>query len=211
MRLANIKSAISHRLFMKSAGDWVRRNLKLSFLPYYLTEEGLEPIEFNDNDPVGFEVCLINTKDLEEAAKLNHSLNLEHWRALLDKGHICVALKKSNILVAYCWAVPEEYSFRPGSSPLGPRDAYLYNAFTLEEFRGMGLAPYMRKHCYEILRAQGYRRLFSITEYFNTSAINFKMKLGARFISCNLKFSFRNREFGHLVLSRNNAQLATTL
>ena len=128
---------------------------------------------------------------------------------MLDKSHICVALKKSGKVAAYCWADPEEYSFRPEFSPLGPRDAYLYNAFTLEEFRGMGLAPYMRKHCYEVLRAQGYQRLFSITEYFNTSAISFKRKLDARFISCNLRLSFRNREFCHLVLNRNTEPLGT--
>ncbi len=195
---------------MKSTADWVRRNLKLSFLPYYLTEEALEPVKFTDNDPAGFEVCLINTKDLEEAAFLNHAHKLEHWKALLDKGHIFIALKKSDKLAAYCWVDPEEFSFRAGSSPLGPGDVYLYNAFTLEEFRGLGLAPYLRKHCYQVLRAQGFRRLFSITEYFNTSAINFKKKLGARFISCNLRLSFRNREFCHLLLARYNSQQATT-
>jgi hypothetical protein len=47
----------------------------------------------------------------------------------------------------------------------------------MESRRGNNLAPYLVYKSYEILQAMGRDKIYSVTEYFNTSAIKYKRKL----------------------------------
>lgn len=59
-------------------------------------------------------------------------------------------------------------------------EAYLNFMYTYNEFRGQNLAPYLRYHCYKMLEKENKLKLYSISEYFNKPAINFKEKLKAK-------------------------------
>jgi len=47
-------------------------------------------------------------------------------------------------------------------------------------FRGMNLAPQLRRQAYRVLREQGYTHFYSVSEALNTPAVRFKLKLKAR-------------------------------
>ena len=57
-------------------------------------------------------------------------------------------------------------------------------------FRGMAHAPLLRHHLYRHLEAEGVRRFYSITSYFNRSSRKFKAKLGARRIELRADLKF---------------------
>jgi hypothetical protein len=54
-------------------------------------------------------------------------------------------------------------------------------------YRGKGIAPYIRYLGYKELERLGRTRLYSISIYFNTPAVNFKKKLGAEFLELRLR------------------------
>ena len=62
----------------------------------------------------------------------------------------------------------------------------LFDAYTLDSFRGKGIAPYIRYQLYKELEKTGRMTLYSISERFNLSSIRFKKKLNARLVGQGL-------------------------
>jgi hypothetical protein len=63
---------------------------------------------------------------------------------------------------------------------LNTNEAYLLNMFTITNFRGKNLAPYLRYACYRHLEKRLITTKYSVNNYFNKSAINFKKKLNSK-------------------------------
>jgi hypothetical protein len=61
------------------------------------------------------------------------------------------------------------------------------------DFRGKGLAPYIRYHSYKVLERMGYSRIYSVSDYFNTPSLRFKKKLKAKLIELRLVITFFKR------------------
>jgi hypothetical protein len=70
-------------------------------------------------------------------------------------------------------------------------------------YRGRNLAPFLRYAVYEHLNRSGHTKLYSITEYFNTPAVKFKEKLGARQLKLGLCVRFFNRWKWGITLKKN--------
>jgi len=205
MKLKNIKHALKHGLFLQEFKKWLGRHVDFRFIPYYLMEERAFPGEPSVKDPQGYEVRILKGgTELQDIVRQNPSVYTASWKERFEKSHLCVALLKSGRLAAYCWADPEEFNFSPRSLSLEAGDAYLYDAFTIDAFRGQGLAPYMRKQCYRILNEQGYDRFYSVSDLSNSSTIKFKKKLHARILRLRLKIDFRGKELCNLAI-RNYA------
>jgi len=201
MKLANIIYSLKHRIFIQEFKIWFGRQTGIRFFPYYLMEEGSIPVKDSGPDPEGFEVCLIDSGDLQYPDQFGTSVHLETWRKRIEKGDLCIALRKSGQVAAYCWADTREFNFRPETFQLEEGDAYLYDAYTEVAFRGLGLAPYMRKQSYMKLNEMGYHRFYSVSDYFNTPTHRFKKKLNARIVRFVLRISLRNKkELCHVVI-----------
>lgn len=200
MKLAKITHAFKHRLFLATLIKWLDRNLKVRLCPYYLMQEGYSLLKVDSIRPTGYETQIVDSDFLKSSSFLDPSIHKDTWEQRFSKGHLCIALVHSKEIAAYCWADTKEFNFRPESFPLGPKDAYLYDAYTCEAFRGKGLAPYMRQQCYKVLKEQGYEKLYSVTETFNTSSKIFKAKLNAQFVHLYLKLDIRKKEFCHITL-----------
>lgn len=78
------------------------------------------------------------------------------------------------------WIDFDSCNFTPHSVSMKRNEAYLFSMYTMHEFRGMNLAPYLRYKTYECLRKMGKDTFYSISEYFNYSTLKFKKKLNAR-------------------------------
>jgi hypothetical protein len=52
--------------------------------------------------------------------------------------------------------------------------------YTMDDFRGKNLAPYLRYKSYEILKELGRDKIYSVSVLFNSSAIRYKEKLNAK-------------------------------
>ena len=93
---------------------------------------------------------------------------------------MCLALKHQGRLVAFTWCDLNECTFRGHRFRLKDNEAYLFDMYTIEKYRGKGIAPYLRFQLYRELRKLGRVKLYSVSGYLNKSAVKFKDKLGAK-------------------------------
>jgi ribosomal protein S18 acetylase RimI-like enzyme len=73
----------------------------------------------------------------------------------------------------------QELRYKATLINLKNNEAYLWNMYTKESYRGRNLAPYLRYKSYEMLKEMGRDVIYSISDSFNTPAIKFKEKLNA--------------------------------
>ncbi len=133
------------------------------------------------NEFSAYKTSFLGPPDLNEVANTHPWTTLEKLHERLNQGHLCLALKHNNKIAAYTWTDLKECNHKPYPFSLKKHEAYLYDAFTLPEFRGKGLAPFMRYECYQALKSIGRNSFYSISEYTNSPSIKFKTKLNAQF------------------------------
>lgn len=110
----------------------------------------------------------------------------ERWRQMFNEGINCYGLQhcETRNLCAFTWA-NTKVIVRPDQGivrPLEPHEVYLYGMCVMEDWRGKGLAKYLRYGMYKQLEAQGKTGLYSITDTSNVAAVKFKEKLGSELI-----------------------------
>ncbi|MGZ5095415.1 MAG: hypothetical protein ACXWCH_30215 [Burkholderiales bacterium] len=152
--------------------------------PYHLFLEGLAGASTFDRALEKYEVRFLGTQDMRELA-LIPGRNFTHDDLLrrLDEGKRCLGLLLGGRIAAFTWFDSTACLFEDDRLfPLQGNEACLFDAYTLEAFRGQDLAPYMRYRCYEELAKIGRTRCYSATVLFNVPAERFKKKLGAQVI-----------------------------
>jgi hypothetical protein len=182
--LGILTESIRHRLFFLY-GTYVLSRIGILIAPYYLTRESLqENINIRLSQKSGsITYGFLTRPEIEE---IYHHPETRSY-AMLEKEYQndachCFALKQNGEVMAFMWANFNRCHYEYSPFGLQNDEAYLFNAYTYRKFRGMDLAPYLRFKTYQALTEMGRPRLYSLTEYFNTPALNFKKKLNARHI-----------------------------
>ena len=158
--------------------------LGLRIEPYHLFLEALgsprAPIVPAAGD--GYHVGFLDESDMREVASMpGRNLSQADLLSRLQKGLLCLGVKHSGAIVAFTWCNLDECAIEKHRLfTLQADEASLFDAYTIESFRGRGLAPYMRYRCYEELARLGRHRCYSVTIVFNTPAVRLMRKLGAQ-------------------------------
>lgn len=151
--------------------------------PLYIFKEAVSP-EKPPKLPVGlegYEASFLGPEEMKTMALIpGRRFSEADLLERLKSGHKCLGLKKDNELAAFTWCDPKEFSFRWHRFPLKEDEAYLFDAYTLITHRGKGVAPFLRYHLYKELEKIGRTKLYSYSDYFNTPAVKFKLKLRAK-------------------------------
>lgn len=151
---------------------------------FYLTEEDL------NKDIPGFEtdkfpdytIELLNEKDVTNIpTHKEQSTQKEDFLQLLQDGCISFVVKKNGDIVAYTWFNFRECTFLGFRFKLKENEAYVFDTYTLIEYRGKRIAPFLHYQCHAELRKFSKTTLYSIVEVLNKQSISFKKKLEARF------------------------------
>lgn len=98
--------------------------------------------------------------------------------ARFEKGHEFFALQGPDGIVAFRWVnFTEDHA---GHTRLkgGPHRAFLYNGFTLSEYRGRGLTNVLMLHMRSLLAEDGRTDLITGTSGTNTASLRSKRKGG---------------------------------
>lgn len=150
--------------------------------PFYVTQEF--PLDEMDRDmkpklePIVAEFLSPSEIEAAYAHPESEDLNVEK-RKNLEDGCLCFGLKYKGDIVAFAWCnlrkCHEVYPFL-----LKEDEVYLTGAFTFKAYRGMNLAPFIRKKLSSQLWEMGRTKFYSLTNVFNTPAIKFKNKLKAK-------------------------------
>ncbi len=173
----------------------------IRIVPYYLTLESLkedvvinfplQPVFYGDLDPPDIKELYLQS-GFNKFAKESIKWTGDDIR--------CFGLRFNKDIVSYCWYNLAYCSSGLISFPLRKDEAYLFNARTMDQYRGSNLAPLLRYSLYQHLNGIGRTRFYSITEYFNGSALNFKNKLGAQHVKLFLYIGIFNTIKWNIIL-----------
>lgn len=158
--------------------------------PYYLVVEGLRNgrLQHLEDGYADYEFGFLGPQDMTTLANLpGRIFTEEELLGRLQEGKKCFGAKHCGKVVAFTWCSFAPYAFEKQQVlPLRSNEAYLFDAYTVELYRGVGIAPALRYHCYQELAKMGRHRCYSITAAFNIPAINFKKKLHAQVLELGL-------------------------
>lgn len=170
--------------------------LGIRIQPYYIVLEGLidgvlHDLEVQRNE---YELGFLGKEDMKVIGSIPfREISYKEVLTRLKEGKMCFGAKRDGQLAAFSWCDIEEFNFKGLGFPLRNNEAYLFDAYTFDSFRGMGMAPYLRYQLYKELAKLGRHRLYSISERFNASSLKFKTKLNARVIGSGLYVDILNR------------------
>ena len=195
-----IKEAYRHGMIRHRINARLRR-LGLHINVYYLIRERLPQNEFEWHDLAAkYPSAVLLPEELSEISTWRNWATEEVLRKRLENGHLCVVIKHDEKIAGHTWADFDEVNDEACDYELKPGEAYLYDAYIAPEFRGHGLAPYMRIECYKHLHRAGRHTYYSVSDYFSKPAIRFKQKLDAEFMRLYLQIKIGNRELGQWLL-----------
>jgi hypothetical protein len=179
--VGKVKSRFTERRILSYLFGWLPV-IGIRIEPFYITQEF--PLDEVDKDlkpklePIVAGFLSLPEIEAVYAHPESEDLNAEKRRNLED-GCLCFGLKYNNEIVAFAWCnlqkCHEVYPF-----PLKEDEVYLTGAFTFKAYRGMNLAPFIRKQLSSQLWEKGRTKFYSLTNVFNTPAIKFKKKIKAK-------------------------------
>lgn len=187
-RIGRIRNIYRYDLLTKTILEKLAfRGIKIQ--PYFIVQEQLfehlgKQFETGFED---FETGFLEPEDMPfVSTSRNWNLPTEFYLKKLKEGQKCFGVKCRGELAAFMWVDLREFNYEGDKFTLKQDEAYFYDAWTLDRFRGKRIAPYMRYQCYRALGQVGRKKFYSLTEYFNTPAAKFKERLGAKNIKLGI-------------------------
>lgn len=196
-RIAKIQRKIRQGLFLyflsERVGDFmavfgIRTNLSIVF------EEKPSGDECPVSTAASYIVAPLGPAEMHEVAAIEgYEYTADQLVERLHGGSVCLGMRIDGEVVAVTWAYLGENAPNNFPRPLNRKEVLLFDAFTSNACRGMNLMPVLRYHLYLHLQELGRTTYFSTTDYFNSSAQKFKIKLGARRNALTFYVSLFNR------------------
>jgi hypothetical protein len=152
--------------------------------PYHVFLEELTVAPQVERGFDDYEVSFLEAADMREIAQIpGRRFTHGELLARLSEGQRCLGLRHQGRIAAFTWCDFTACLFENDRLfALRDNEACLFDAYTMEPFRGRDLAPFVRYSCYRELARIGRTRCFSVTVLFNVPAMRFKKKLNAKVI-----------------------------
>lgn len=208
--LHGIKRVVNKWSFLQSVYDCSKALVHVE--PFYLMLEGIGSlaesdirVRMNEEDLSVVSLGHSDMKQLAETPGVKETTEVLVER--LNNGWLCLGLKCGDLIIAHMWCNIIACDSKLYSFQLEHDEAYLTDARTLDDYRGKGLAPYLRFQFYKRLHVMGRNKLYSITEFFNVPAMNFKKKLCAKPIALYIHVRLLGKFGFHILIRRYGAKL----
>jgi hypothetical protein len=161
--------------------NWLART-GIEFTPYYWVQEGINPTEAPKikGSASEYSVEFLKEEDMKLIGENARGYSEKEFLEWLKAGKKCLGLRHNSDIAVFMWIDLDICPFEPIDAPLKSDEAYLADMYTMEPYRGKNLAPYLRYYSYEILNKIRRDKIYSVVEYFNTSAMKYKQKLNPR-------------------------------
>jgi hypothetical protein len=172
---------VRYGLFLQVFRNVLSR-IGLEIRPYYWVQEGrteISPPAIKGNE-ADYTLEFLGVDDMKAIGTRADGYNAEILLQKLKNGKKCIGLKFKNEIAAFMWIDFNSCNFTPHPVSMKENEAYLFSMYTMHEFRGKNLAPYLHYRSYEFLKQHGKDTFYSVSEYLNYSTIKFKKKLNAR-------------------------------
>lgn len=199
--LRKISKKIHHGLLLHG----IRRRLAsigFEISPYYLMIEGIgkfDPPKIKGNR-AEYTTGFLGQEDMATINRNAPEWDLKELLDSLKMGKRCFGVKYKDEIAAFFWINYEVCTFKALSFQLKENEVYFTDMYTMEQFRGKNIAPFLRYQCMNILQEMGKDTFFSVTEYFNTSAVRYKIKLNAEKLKLNIYLKLFKKFQWHFTL-----------
>ncbi len=137
-------------------------------------------------DVQGVSFGLAEPEDLEVIKNHPEGLSNRVYSRRIRNGDQCYCLKRNGEVVCYNWVrfttccvfCGRKVSFN--FMPLLPGQAFVYDLYTYEQYRGEGLGSYMKECLVYELCSKGIKEMWSIVEPGNSASIRIHIRLGSK-------------------------------
>ena len=176
-----IWNLIKHGLILQGMRHGLAK-IGIDIMPYYWVQEEVERSDEPKlrTEEQRFEFVSLNDLEIEQIKTKSDSISENKIIDSINDGQECVGLRHHGDIAAYMFIKLNNFTFKNREFILNDNEAYLLNMFTFDAFRGKNLAPYLRHLCYRYLEVKGIDLKYSVSNYFNKSAIRFKQKLNSK-------------------------------
>ena len=133
--------------------------------------------------PEGYEFSVFSRDDVMSISRLSERDGYVDRQYVIDnfqRGDTCVGIKYKGEIAAFTWFSVDATRTQLYSCKLTANEAFLYDMYVLQSFRGKNLAPILRYKNYEALKTMGRDTFYSVTLISNAASLRFKWKLKAR-------------------------------
>ena len=180
MKLQNVKNAYKNGLIIKRVLDRLRR-LGITLELYYIHVHRKQDLhDLRDTwEPAleEYDSGFLSEKEMSNVARCEDWLSETMLLDRLQRGRKCFALKHRGRIVSYLWCDFETINAPCYKMTLKNDEVHIYNVYTLPEYRGKGLASFMRYQCYKALNEKGIEKYYSHCDAFNTPSMRYKEKM----------------------------------
>ncbi|WP_179345208.1 GNAT family N-acetyltransferase [Winogradskyella ursingii] len=193
-RVIWLKNIIKNGLFLHG----VRNNLAkigLDFMPYYLFKSSLDTTtpQYIKGDKLDLKLSVFGEPEVNYVKNAIIGIEGKDLLQNLKNGETCIGIKHNDEIVAYSFMRRQPFYFRKRYFHLGENDSYFHSTYVFENYRGKNIAPYLRYQRFNLLEKQGVLYHYSISEYFNKSAIKFQKKTNAQTVALYLSVILFNK------------------
>jgi GNAT superfamily N-acetyltransferase len=100
----------------------------------------------------------------------------------LNLGHLCFVAEKNGNIVHYTWVAFEEIHLKKLNRKLQMESdaAYIYDVYTLPEYRGRGISSTVYAKIFEYLLEKGFKRAYCLISSNNYPSLRVAEKTGLR-------------------------------
>ena len=182
-----------YSLVLQSVRNMLTR-IGIVITPYYWMKEDLSCTAIPEIKGLisEYSVKFLEEKDMRILSENARGYSEDEFITRLRDGNLCLGLIHNDEVVAFMWIFLKRCGFKPVNIPLKRNEVYVSDMYTMESYRGKNLAVYLRYLSYRIIKEMGRDTIFSVTEYFNTSAMKYKQKLNPRKLNLVLYINLFN-------------------
>ena len=108
------------------------------------------------------------------------------YRSRLNKGDRCCVVKIADRIIAYTWVDFHECNCYGRKITLKPNEAYLYDTWVLNRFRGRKIAAALWARCIDSLTQEGWTDIYVLTDYFNRPARKLLKRCGMKVVKIGI-------------------------
>lgn len=176
-RLKSILAIIKNGMFWHGVRNNLAR-LGLDVMPYYWSKTTIQSvkatvIKANDLD---LKLSVFGASEINFIKSTIIGIEDKDFLDYLKNGETCIGLKQQNDIVAFLFLRRHSFYFRKRYFNLGENDSYLHSMYVFEKYRGKNIASYLRCQSFNLLEKENITNFYSISEYFNKSAIKYQRK-----------------------------------
>lgn len=176
-RLKSISTIIKHGMFWQGVRNNFAR-LGVDAMPYHWSKTTVHSVK----------TPIIKTQDLDLKFSVFGPSEINFIKSniigiedkdlsdYLKNGETCIGLKHQDDIVAFLFIRKQSFYFRKRHFILGENDSYLHSMYVFEKYRGQNIASYLRYQGFKLLEKENITNFYSISEYFNKSAIKYQRK-----------------------------------